>query len=131
MSVFTEIEKQFEIRIRDDVKEFLTSNPGYPKKGLIRIGEDQYDIRVFLSIDANSEYYIKKPLMYYLEQTKGVMIPFAIDNSSGYYCTNNNSGKVYYHSSDAETYYCITNSLEQFIALTTPVYIREGATNIL
>lgn len=120
MSVFTEIEKQFKIRIRHDVKELMTSNPGYPKKGLIRIGEEQYDIRVFLSTDANSEYYIKKPLMHYLDNTKCAMIPFAIDNSSGYYCVNNNSGKVYYHTPDAETYYCITNSLAQFIALTVP-----------
>jgi len=121
MSVFTEIEKQYKIKIRDDVKEFITSNPGgYPKKGLIRIGEDQYDIRVFLSTDANSEYFIKKPLMYYLDNTKCAMIPFAIDNSSGYYCVNNASGKIYYHTSDAEAYYCITNSLAQFIALTVP-----------
>ena len=73
LTLFAEVEAKYSIRIRDDIKEFLTANSGgYPVKDLVKVDGEEYEIRVFLSLDcANKNYYIEKPLTFFLDNTKG------------------------------------------------------------
>lgn len=116
VEVFRNIEEAFSIKIRDDVKEFITINSGgYPIKDVIEIDGEEYEVRVFLSSDSqNKNYYIGKPLEYFLKRTNGKIIPIAIDSGDNYYCVNNETGKVYYWSAGEDSYFEISESLEDW-----------------
>ncbi len=78
----------------------------------------EYEIRAFLSLDENDENYcIEKPLSYFLTKTKAKIIPIALDSGDNYYCVNNESGKVYFWSSDTDSYYLISENIEEFVNL--------------
>ena len=65
------------------------------------------------SSDCN--YYIEKPLDFFLDKTKGKIVPIGIDSGDNYYCVNNETGKVYYWSASSDQYYCIAESLDEFV----------------
>ncbi len=119
LQAIAEAEAKYKIQIRDDIKEFLTVNSGgYPVKDLVKIDGEEYEIRAFLSLDcANKNYNIEKPLAYFLENTKGKIVPIGIDSGDNYYCVNNETGKVYYWSSGDNQYYCLVDSLKEFSSL--------------
>lgn len=117
--VFSKAEKDFSISIRIEIKDFLEKNSGgYPKKDIIVIDGEEYEVRVFMSLDSSDEnYYIQKPLEYFLGKTKGKMIPIGLDSGDNYYCVNNETGKVYYWSAGEDSYYCIADSVNGFVEL--------------
>lgn len=105
------------IVVREDIKEFLEKNSGgYPVKNIVTFDGEEYEVRVFLSLDASDNYYyIEKPLRFFLDKTKGKIVPIGIDSGDNYYCVNNETGKVYYWSAGADQYYCLAESLEKFV----------------
>ena len=54
---------------------------------------------------------------YFLEKTKGKIVPIGLDSGDNYYCVNNETGKVYYWSAGEDSYYCIAESIMDFIEL--------------
>ena len=118
-NIFSNIEKKYSIKIRDDVKKFLIKNSGgYPIKDIITSNGNEYEVRVFLSLDdANKYYNIEKPLSYFMKNTNKKMIPIGVDSGSNYYCIDNQTGKVYYWCADGDSYLPISSSLNQFISL--------------
>ncbi|SFG56260.1 SMI1/KNR4 family protein [Oribacterium sp. WCC10] len=117
--IFEDAEKTYSITIRSDIKDFLGKNSGgYPTKDIIISDGEEYEVRVFMSLDeSDKNYYILKPMDYFLKKTKGKIIPIGIDSGDNYYCVNNETGKVYYWSAGEDTYYCISETLDRFISL--------------
>lgn len=117
-SIIAEAEAKCNIVIREDIKEFLRKNSGgYPIKDIISDGE-KYEVRSFLSLAASNKYFsIEKPLWYFLKKTAGKIIPIGIDSGDNYYCVNNETGKVYYWNASEDAYFCIANSLNDFVLL--------------
>lgn len=115
--ILTKTEKKYDIIIRADIKEFLEKNSGgYPIKDIVVFDGEEYEVRVFLSLnDEDVNYYIEKPLNFFLNNTKGKLVPIGIDSGDNYYCVNNETGKVYYWSAGADQYYCLAESLGDFI----------------
>lgn len=118
-NVFEKSEKEYSITIRAEVKEFLEKNSGgYPLKDIIVSDEEEYEVRVFMSIDTSDEnYYIQKPMDYFLKKTNGKIVPIGIDSGDNYYCVNNETGKVYYWSAGEDAYYSIAESIDEFVML--------------
>lgn len=118
-NVFSDVEKTYSVKLREDIKAFLIENSGgYPVKDIIVSNGDDYEVRVFLSLDDANEYYsIKKPLAFFMKSTNGKIVPIGIDSGDNYYCVNNETGKVYYWCASENSYFCISNSLIDFIAL--------------
>lgn len=117
--VFEVAEKEYSVSIRKEIKDFLEKNSGgYPVKDIIVSDGEEYEVRVFLSLDsADENYYIQKPMDYFLEKTKGKIVPIGLDSGDNYYCVNNETGKVYYWSAGEDSYYCIAESIMDFIEL--------------
>lgn len=117
--VFEVAEKKYSVSIRKEIKDFLEKNSGgYPVKDIIVSDGEEYEVRVFLSLDsADENYYIQKPMDYFLEKTKGKIVPIGLDSGDNYYCVNNETGKVYYWSAGEDSYYCIAESIMDFIEL--------------
>lgn len=117
--IFAEAEKKYLINIRKDIKDFVSVNAGgYPIKDIIIAEGDEYEVRVFLSLDPEDSYYcITKPLDYFLSKTKGKIIPIGMDSGDNYYCVNNETGKVYYWSASEDNYYCIAETIDKFVSL--------------
>ncbi len=66
-------------------------------------------------MDCNdTHYFIGEPLNTFLRKTKGRIVPFAIDSEDNFYCYNNETGKIYYWSSDLDEYSLLVDSLEAF-----------------
>ena len=118
-NIWVEVEKTFNIVVCKDIKDFLAVNAGgHPTRNIILVQGEEYEVRVFLSLDEQDQYYyIKKPLLDFLQRTKGKIIPIGIDSSDNYYCVNNETGKVYYWSMELDEYYCIAENLEKFVSL--------------
>lgn len=114
--IFEKLEKKYSILIRDDIKEFIMTNSGgYPIKDLINVDGEEYEIRVFLSANREDKnYYIEQPMNYFLEKTNAKIIPIGIDSGDNYYCVNNETGKVYYWSSNDDKYFYLTLNLDEF-----------------
>lgn len=119
VNIFSDAEKEFAISLREDIKSFLIENSGgYPIKDIIVYDGEDYEVRVFLSLDDENEYYsIKKPLDFFMKNTKGKIVPIGIDSGDNYYCVNNETGKVYYWCASENSYFCISDSLSDFIKL--------------
>lgn len=119
VNIFSDAEKAFAINLREDIKSFLIENSGgYPIKDIIVSDGEDYEVRVFLSLDDANEYYsIKKPLDFFMKNTKGKIVPIGIDSGDNYYCVNNENGKVYYWCASENSYFCISDSLSDFIKL--------------
>ncbi|MDU5440679.1 MAG: SMI1/KNR4 family protein [Ruminococcus sp.] len=117
-TIFTEAEKKYSITIRKDIKLFLSLNAGgYPVKDMIIVDGDEYEVRAFLSLDSEDENYcITKPLDFFLNRTKAKIVPIGIDSGDNYYCVNNENGKVYYWSSSEDSYYCIAETIDEFVS---------------
>lgn len=115
--VFSDLIKKKGIVIRGDIKEFLEKNSGgYPVRNVVIFNDEEYEVRVFLSLDSSdSNYYIEKPLKFFTERTSGKIVPIGIDSGDNYYCVNNETGKVYYWNASADQYYCLAESLEKFV----------------
>ena len=116
-NVLYDVANDNDIVIRQDIIDFLKMNSGgYPVNDVVKFNGEEYEIRVFLSLDdSDANYYIKKPLEYFLKKTKGKIVPIGIDSGDNYYCVNNETGKVYFWSSEEDQYYCIADSLERFV----------------
>ena len=52
-----------------------------------------------------------------MKKTKGKIVPIGIDSGDNYYCVNNETGKVYYWSAGEDSYYCIAESIAEFVTL--------------
>ena len=117
--VLEEAEKTYAVRIRKEIKEFLEKNSGgYPVKDIIVSNEEKYEVRVFMSLDVSDKnYYIQKSMDYFLKKTKGKIVPIGLDSGDNYYCVNNETGKVYYWSAGEDSYYCIAESVVEFVML--------------
>ena len=117
--VFEKAEKIYSVSIRKEIKDFLELNSGgYPIKDIIVSDGEEYEVRVFVSLDESDEnYYIQKPMDYFLNKTKGKIVPIGLDSGDNYYCVNNETGKVYYWSEGEDSYYCIAESVIEFISL--------------
>ena len=115
--IFEDAEKTYSITIRSESKDFLGENSGgYPVKDIIVSDGEEYEVRVFMSLDeSDKNYYILKPMDYFLKKTKGKIIPIGIDSGDNYYCVNNETGKVYYWSAGEDSYQCISDSLDKFV----------------
>lgn len=100
-NVLYDVANDNDIVIRQDIIDFLKMNSGgYPINDVVKFNGEEYEIRVFLSLDdSDANYYIKKPLEYFLKNTKGKIVPIGIDSGDNYYCVNNETGKVYFWSS--------------------------------
>jgi hypothetical protein len=118
-TIFTNAEKNYSVKIDDDIKAFVKENSGgYPVKDIIISDGEEYEVRVFLSADIEDKNYcIKKPMDFFLNNTKGKIIPIGIDSGDNYYCVNNETGKVYYWSAGENLYYCIAENLEKFVEM--------------
>ena len=118
-TILADAEKKYSITIRDDIKEFIASNSGgYPTKDIIDVEGEEYEVRVFLSLDPEDKNYcIVKPLDFFLNKTKAKIIPVGIDSGDNYYCVNNETGKVYYWGASEDSYYCIAETIDDFISL--------------
>lgn len=118
-NIWKSAEEKYSISIRKDIKDFVKSNAGgYPSKDVIVADGDEYEVRVFLSLDpGDKNYCISKPLDYFLNKTKARIIPVGIDSGDNYYCVNNETGKVYYWGASEDGYYCIAESIEGFVSL--------------
>lgn len=118
-NILVEAEKQYSITIRKDVKDFILANAGgYPTKDVIVADSDEYEVRVFLSLDPEDKNYcIAKPLDFFLNKTKAKIVPIGIDSGDNYYCVNNETGKVYYWGASEDSYYCIAETLNKFVSL--------------
>lgn len=117
-NVLSNVAKKNSIVIRADIVSFFEMNSGgYPVKDIVEFDGEEYEVRVFLSLDdSDPNYYIEKPLLFFLEKTKGKIVPIGLDSGDNYYCVNNETGKVYYWCSGEDQYYCIADSLEDFAA---------------
>ena len=115
-NVLYDVANDNDIVIRQDIIDFLKMNSGgYPINDVVKFNGEEYEIRVFLSLDdSDANYYIKKPLEYFLKNTKGKIVPIGIDSGDNYYCVNNENGKVYYWSSSEDSYYYIAESIDEF-----------------
>ena len=115
-TIWTETENKYQIKIRQDIQQFLTANSGgFPIKDIIIVDGEEYEVRVFLSLDSNDKnYYIEKPLNYFLENTKGKIVPIGIDSGDNYYCVNNETGNIYFWSAGEDLYYKISESVMEF-----------------
>ena len=115
-NVLYDVANDNDIVIRQDIIDFLKMNSGgYPVNDVVKFNGEEYEIRVFLSLDdSDANYYIKKPLEYFLKKTKGKIVPIGIDSGDNYYCVNNENGKVYYWSSGEDSYYYIAKSIDEF-----------------
>lgn len=109
--------KKRNIIVRAEIIEFLEKNSGgYPVKDVVTFDGEEYEVRVFLSLDASDiNFYIEKPLSFFLDNTKGKIIPIGIDSGDNYYCVNNETGRVYYWSASDDQYYCLAESLDVFV----------------
>jgi hypothetical protein len=67
--------------------------------------------------ESDKNYYILKSMNYFLKKTKGKIIPIGIDSGDNYYCVNNETGKVYYWSAGEDSYYCVAETVDEFVAL--------------
>ena len=118
-TIFAEAEKKYSITIRKDIKNFISVNAGgYPTKDVIVADGDEYEVRVFLSLDSEDKNYcVTKPLDFFLNKTKAKIVPIGLDSGDNYYCVNNENGIVYYWCASEDSYYCIAESIEKFVAL--------------
>ena len=116
ISVLNEAEKKFNIELCKEIKDFIFDNAGgYPVKNVITVDGEEYEVRVFLSLDNNdTHYFIKEPLNDFLQKTKGRIVPLAIDSEDNYYCINNETGKLYYWSSELDEYFLLVDNLDLF-----------------
>ena len=117
--MWQEASLKYGVIIRDDIKNFLRgNNGGYPENGYIEADGEEYEVRVFLSLDESDEnYYIEKPLKYFMQKTNGRIVPIGIDSGDNYYCVDNETGKVYYWSMETDRYYLVSQDIEKFILL--------------
>lgn len=118
-TIFANAEKKYSITIKKEIKEFISANAGgYPTKDIIVAEGEEYEVRVFLSLNPEDKNYcITKPLDFFLNKTKAKIIPIGIDSGDNYYCINNETGKVYYWGASEDSYYCIAETIEDFISL--------------
>ena len=118
-AIFAEAEKKYSITIRKDIKDFVVANAGgYPAKDVIEAEGEEYEVRVFLSLDpGDKNYCITKPLDFFLNKTKAKIVPIGIDSGDNYYCVNNETGKVYYWGASEDSYYCIAETIDKFVSL--------------
>ena len=123
--IWPQVEHDFNITVRDDIKEFLSLNSGgHPQNSIIIANGEEYEVRVFLSLDSQNKYYfIERPMMTFLRNTKGKIIPIGIDSGDNYYCVNNETGKVYYWSMSQDESYYVSDNLEMFCQLFD---VKEG-----
>ena len=115
-NVLYDVANDNDIVIRQDIIDFLKMNSGgYPVNDVVKFNGEEYEIRVFLSLDdSDANYYIKKPLEYFLKKTKGKIVPIGIDSGDNYYCVNNETGNIYFWSAGEDLYYKISESVMEF-----------------
>ena len=54
---------------------------------------------------------------YFMEKTKGRIVPIGIDSGDNYYCVDNETGKVYYWNMESDRYLFISKNIENFLIL--------------
>ena len=116
--IIVEAEKKYDIKIKKGIVDFWKENSGgIPIKSYIMIDKHEYEVRRFLSLNKEDNYYgLEKPLDFFLSQTKGKIVPIGVDSGDNYYCVNNETGKVYYWRASVDEYYCVAKNINEFSA---------------
>ena len=115
LEILEKAESDFNIKIKENIKNFIKKHSGsYPNNAIIDINGEEYEIRVFLSLDKSSDYYIERQLYQFLRDSNGKMIPIAIDSGDNYYCINNETEKVYYWSHELREFEFIGSGINTF-----------------
>ncbi|MCI6639055.1 MAG: SMI1/KNR4 family protein [Lachnospiraceae bacterium] len=115
-NVWEKLEEKYGITIMKEIKDFIALNSGGdPKKSMIETKDGNHEVRKILSLNTENKYYsILKYADKFLSDTKGKIIPIAVDSGGNYFCVNNETGKVYFWFADDGLYYLITDSVEEF-----------------
>lgn len=112
------IEDKYEIDFSNEFKTFFKeNNGGIPLKNMFKVNGREYEIRCFLSFNDGEYNSIKKPMASFLEETHGKIVPVAKDSSDCYFCINVENGKIYFWDKDDNLYYCIAQTLSEFIEM--------------
>lgn len=112
------IEDKYDIDFSKEFKTFfLENNGGIPINNIFEVNGKEYEIRCFLSFNKGEYNSINIPLASFWEETKGKIIPIAKDSSDCYYCINIENGKVYFWDKDDNLYYCIAQTLPEFLEI--------------
>ena len=117
-------------KINKSIKNFITKHSGKrPKNDLITVNGEQYEVRTFFSLNLNDvHWYIERPMTAFIEKTNCKYIPIAIDSGDNYYCADNNTGKVYYWSSEVDELHPIADSVKEFERLCNSPKAKEANT---
>ena len=96
---------------------FTLNNGGIPYQKEFSAQGDDYELRCFLSFNAEDYNSIFLPLASYQQETKGKIVPFAKDSADNYYCMHVETGEIYYNDNDDGLYYKIFASFADMIAV--------------
>lgn len=113
-----EVQNNFKILIpKELVKLIKQNNGGYPKKNkhCSIDGFGETDFKCLLSFNKNDDDNIFDSLEYFINKYNGMLIPFAIDSGSGYYCISD-KGIIFFSEADEKTYY-IANDINEFFKI--------------
>lgn len=115
-NIWNDLEKKYGIQIRPEIKDFIERNSGgNPVYSIIDTQSGPREVRKILSATKNNKYYsIEKYADQFLSDTKGKIIPVAVDSAGNYFCVNNDTGKVYFWFEEDGLYYPVADNLEQF-----------------
>ncbi len=98
---------------------FEKNNGGIPLKKEFSVGDDEYEVRCFLSFNEGDHNAIKAPLGSFQKETNGKIFPLAKDSGDNYFCLNLENKKIYYWDKDENLYYNIAEDFAAFIGYLT------------
>lgn len=117
INAIKDIEDKYNISFPTEMIEFLKiNNGGVPNNRYFKGNdEEEYELRYFLSFNANEHNSIHMPIEYYQKQTKGKIAPFAADSFDNYFCIHLETGAIYFQPQEEELFYKIFESFSELI----------------
>lgn len=117
-SMMERFEDKYDIDFPESYMVFIKeNNGGIPYNRFIEVDGEAYEVRCFLSFNDDEYNSIRKPLDYFQNETKGKIVPIAVDSGDNYFCMNLETEKIYYWTSSSNLYYLIAESFEGFLEL--------------
>lgn len=109
------IQQKFKIKMPIELIEIIKKyNGGYPSKYKCNIeGFGDTDLKCLLSFNEEDDETIYDVLEFFINKFDGMLIPFASDSSSGYYCISKN-GVEYYNELDSNCFF-VANNINEFL----------------